>query len=103
MIGFFDDFADGADHTRLGDVFSGTLNFTAETSRTKGVINFKLASPSVSTTPIAIDEGYVTAYFGKLDIEAGLRKLTWGKADSSGPLDVVPFLDYSICLMSATR
>jgi hypothetical protein len=28
MTGFVDDFSDGADHTRLGDVFSGKLKFT---------------------------------------------------------------------------
>jgi hypothetical protein len=44
---------------------------------------------------VAIDEAYISAYFGSLDIEAGLRKLTWGKADSSGPLDIINPLDYS--------
>jgi hypothetical protein len=98
MLGFFDDFADGADHTRLGDVFSGKLNFSAETSRAKAVINLKLAPGLVyynEKSPVYIDEGYVAAYFGNIDVEAGLRKLTWGKADSMGPLDVVNPLDYS--------
>jgi hypothetical protein len=44
---------------------------------------------------LVVDEAYVTVYFGKLDIEGGLRKLTWGKADSMGPLDVINPLDYS--------
>ena len=35
------------------------------------------------------------AYFGSLEISAGLRKLSWGKADSFGPLDVINPLDYS--------
>jgi hypothetical protein len=103
MFGFVEDFADGADHTRLstdggGDIFSGKLNFSAETSRAKGVINLKLAPALVyydEKSPVYIDEGYVTAYFGKIDIEAGLRKLTWGKADNLGPLDVVNPLNYS--------
>jgi hypothetical protein len=92
VLSFFDDFADGADHTRLGEVFSGELNFFAETSRAKGDISLKLQT---TTQPVAVDEAYLTVYFGELDIEAGLRKLTWGKADSLGSLDVINPLDYS--------
>ncbi|MDR0759145.1 MAG: hypothetical protein LBF74_03430, partial [Treponema sp.] len=33
--------------------------------------------------------------FGNFTVEGGLRKLTWGKADSLGPLDVINPLDYS--------
>jgi hypothetical protein len=92
LLGYTNDFSEGADRTRLGDVFSGRLNFSAETSRASGVIKLKLqpASP-----PISIDEAYVSAYFGGFDIEGGLRKLTWGKADSLGPLDLINPLDYS--------
>jgi hypothetical protein len=92
LLGFVDDLADGAGHTQLGDIFSGRLNFSAETSRARGIINLKL---SPSTLPLIIDEAYLCAYFGSFDLEAGLRKLTWGKADSFGPLDVVNPLDYS--------
>jgi hypothetical protein len=92
VIGFFDDFAKGANHTRFGDIFSGKLNFKVDTSLATGAINLKL-KPSES--PVAIDEAYIGAYFGSLDIEAGLRKLTWGKADSSGPLDIINPVDYS--------
>ncbi|MDR3173236.1 MAG: hypothetical protein LBU19_03210, partial [Treponema sp.] len=92
MIGFFDDFADGAGHTRFGNIFSGKLNFAADTSAATAVINLKLRP---TESPVTIDEAYVSAYFGSLDIEAGLRKLTWGKADSSGPLDVINPVDYS--------
>ncbi|MDR1175993.1 MAG: hypothetical protein LBK83_11060 [Treponema sp.] len=98
MTGFVDDFSDGADNTRLGDIFSGTLNFTAETTYADGVINLKLAPALVyydEKSPVYVDEAYIRAYFGKLDITGGLRKLTWGKADSMGPLDVVNPLDYS--------
>jgi hypothetical protein len=97
-LGFFDDFDDGADAVRLGGIFSGKLNFSAETSRAGGVINLKLAPGLVyydKRSPVFIDEAYLTAYFGKFDLEAGLRKLTWGKADSLGPLDVINPQDYS--------
>jgi hypothetical protein len=98
MTGFFDDFSEGAEDIRLGDIFSGRLNFTAESEYAKGVINLKIA-PGIAyydaLSPVYVDEAYVAAYFGKLAVEGGLRKLTWGKADSTGPLDVINPLDYS--------
>jgi hypothetical protein len=95
LLGYIDDFTDGADSARLGGLFSGKLNFAAESSRADAAINLKLRPPadSPATAPIAIDEAYLRAYFGRLDIEGGLRKLTWGKADSLGPLDVINPLD----------
>ena len=98
MTGFVEDFADGADAVRLGDIFSGKLNFSVESSRADVIVKLKLAPGLVyygEKSPVYVDEGYLTAYFGKLDIEAGLRKITWGKADSSGPLDVVNPVDMS--------
>ena len=92
MTGFVEDFADGAEAVHLGDVFSGKLNFSAGSPRADAVVNLKL-KPAAS--PIAIDEAYLRAYFGILDVEAGLRKITWGKADSSGPLDVINPVDMS--------
>jgi hypothetical protein len=98
LLGFTSDFEDGADHIRFGDIFSGKLNFAAENSSAAGVINLKLAPGPVyynGESPVYIDEAYISAYFGILDIEGGLRKLTWGKADSMGPLDIINPLDYS--------
>lgn len=98
LIGFVEDFADGAAHTQLGDLFSGKLKLSAETSRAAGVISVKIAPGPVyygEQSPVYVDEAYVRVYFGALDIEGGLRKLTWGRADSLGPLDVVNPLDYS--------
>jgi hypothetical protein len=98
MTGFVEDFADGADSVRFGNIFSGKLNFTAENSNVKGVINLKLASGLVyydEQSPVYVDEAYLTAYFGKLDVTGGFRKLTWGKADIMGPMDVINPLDFS--------
>jgi hypothetical protein len=92
LLGYTDDFSNGATHTSLGDVFSGKLNFSAGTQYAEGVINLKLQTTS---QPVTIDEAYARAYFGGLEIEGGLRKLTWGKADSFGPLDIINPLDYS--------
>ena len=92
MTGFFDDFSEGAEHIKLGDIFSGKLNFSAKTAIGEGVINLNLQPTAL---PVNIDEAYLRAYFGNFEIAAGLRKLTWGKADSFGPLDVINPLDSS--------
>jgi hypothetical protein len=92
MAGYIDDFSDGLDQVKLGDIFSGKLNFSAASSIAEGAIKLKLKP---SANPAALDEAYVRAYFGAFDIETGLRKLTWGKADSFGPLDVINPLDSS--------
>jgi hypothetical protein len=78
--------------TRLGDIFAGKLNLAASGKVADAVINLKVAP---TESPFSIDEAYLRAYFGKFDVEAGIRKLTWGKADSAGPLDVINPIDYS--------
>ncbi|MDR1506256.1 MAG: hypothetical protein LBI67_04060, partial [Treponema sp.] len=92
LLGYANDFSKGANSTRLGDIFSGRLNFTASNSFAEGAVNLKLTP---SDSPVTVDEAYVRAYYGRFDIEGGLRKLTWGKADSFGPLDVINPLDYT--------
>ena len=92
LLGYIDDFSKGRDHIDFGEIFSGKLNFSAETPFADGVINLKIQT---TEQPVSVDEAYVRAYFGALEIEGGLRKLTWGKADSFGPLDVINPLDYS--------
>ncbi|MDR2096376.1 MAG: hypothetical protein LBP76_12805 [Treponema sp.] len=98
LMGFIDDFKtlDTFKGTNLSDIFSGNLNFAVKGGRADAVINLAL-SPVFdgSSSPIQIDEAYLRAYFGPINLEAGLRKITWGKADSLGPLDVVNPLDYS--------
>ncbi|MDR1956370.1 MAG: hypothetical protein LBQ30_05900 [Treponema sp.] len=98
LLGFGDDFSseDRFKQASLGDVFSGKLNFSASAFNAEGVMRLRLAPIfDGSGSPLSIDEAYVRAYFGKLDLEGGLRKLTWGKADSFGPLDVLNPLDYT--------
>jgi len=92
LLGYVSDFPDGRDYINLGDIFSGKLNFSAGTPFADGVINLNIQT---TEQPVSVDEAYVRAYFGILEIEGGLRKLTWGKADSFGPLDVINPLDYS--------
>jgi len=90
MIGYLDGFYENLKETRLGDVFSGKLNFSVKTKYIDGVINLKLKK-----TASPVDEIYLSAYLKNFEITAGLRKLVWGKADSMGPLDVINPLDYS--------
>jgi hypothetical protein len=92
-----DDFGSGDEALKssLGDVFSGELSVSASGPNAEGFINLKLRPVfDGSASPAEIDEAYVRAFFGALTVEGGLRKLTWGKADSLGPLDVVNPLDY---------
>jgi hypothetical protein len=92
LLGYVDDFSEGADQVKFGDIFSGKLNFTASNSFAQGIINLKI-TPAVS--PVTLDEAYLSVFLNSFEIEGGLRKLTWGKADSFGPLDVINPLDYS--------
>jgi len=46
-------------------------------------------------TPLVIDEAFFRAYIGPVNVEAGYRKLSWGKADGGGPLDITNPIDYS--------
>ena len=81
-----------------GNIFSGKLNFAASGKTADGVINLKIEpdfSDDSFSSPVIIDEAYLRIYLGPVDIEAGLRKLTWGRADSFGPLDVINPIDYS--------
>jgi hypothetical protein len=81
---------------RPGNIFSGELNLFAGGSHADGVINLKLRPDFEDPSRIlSLDEAYVRAFFGNFTVEGGLRKLTWGKADSLGPLDVINPLDYS--------
>lgn len=73
MTGYGDDFVDGPSQVNLGNIFSGKLNFSASASRAEGIIKLKLRPKE---NPISIDEAYIRGYFGRFDIEAGLRKLT---------------------------
>ncbi|MDR2485776.1 MAG: hypothetical protein LBD55_10320 [Treponema sp.] len=97
LLGYIDDFSSFSTlkETTLGDIFAGKLNFFASALNAEGVVNLQL-SPVFdgSASPVELGEAYLRAYFGNFSVEGGLRKLTWGKADSFGPLDVVNPIDY---------
>ena len=97
LSGFFKDFSssDKLKNSSLGDIFSGSFNFHAASSAAEAVINLNIIPVFDGSSPLEIDEAYVGAFFGQLTVEGGLRKLSWGKADSFGPLDVINPLDFS--------
>ena len=97
LISFLDDFTskEKMGNIRLGDIFSGSLNFEAGSSAAQGVISLNLTPVFDGSSPVAVDEAYVRTFFGPVTVEGGLRKITWGKADSFGPMDVINPLDYS--------
>jgi hypothetical protein len=97
LLGYASDM-DSASGFDLGAILRGKLNFAANTSVADAVINLKI-EPQLDKgqwkNPFILDEAYARFYFGDFQLEGGLRKLSWGKADSLGPLDVVNPLDYS--------
>jgi len=99
IVGYFDEMSKAAKNNDAGEIntrdmfnFSGKLNFLAGSSFAQGIINLKLVPALV---PVSIDEAYLKAFFGGFEISAGLKKLAWGKADQSGPLDVINMPDAS--------
>lgn len=88
----FADYADSSPPLKdfeAGALASGALNVSASGANADAFAAIDFSAEPDGTAKVSFDEAYVRAYFGKLDLEAGLRKVTWGKADSSGPLDVV--------------
>ncbi|MCL2271195.1 MAG: hypothetical protein FWC19_00120 [Treponema sp.] len=93
IVGYLNDYSElKFENIVLGDIFSGKLNFFAGVPIAEAYINLNI-KPSES--PVKIDEAYLRAFFWNCDVDAGLRKMTWGRADSFGPLDVINPLDYS--------
>jgi hypothetical protein len=110
LVPFVHDFKkeDGAGAISFRDIFSGNLKFNLAGKNVEAISSFNLnadaiselwdASPLLSEsnyTPLIIDEAFLRGWIGPVNIEAGLRKLTWGKADSLGPLDVINPMDYT--------
>ncbi|MBN1617529.1 MAG: hypothetical protein JW875_09500 [Spirochaetales bacterium] len=94
---FIDDLKDGSsrEYVDVGDLFSGKINLLATGSRGDGYLSVDADNTVSIDSPFSIDEAFVRAYLGKVDVEIGLRKITWGRADSQGPLDVINPQDHS--------
>ncbi|MCL2130486.1 MAG: hypothetical protein FWH35_09050, partial [Treponema sp.] len=94
---FFDDFSSGDSfkEIRLGDIFSGNLDFRAGGTHAEAIINIKIVPVFDGTSPITLDESFLRTFFSPVTLEGGLRKISWGRADSFGPLDIINPLDYT--------
>jgi hypothetical protein len=84
------------DLQQLGGIFNGKLNVKAESNNAAAFIGvrFDRLQEGISSYRDVLDEVYVQGFFGPAMVEGGLRKLTWGKADSFGPNDCVNAHDY---------
>jgi hypothetical protein len=96
MTGYLKDIGDDADGVHAGDIVRGSLTFSTGGDSAEAFIDLRL-NPALNgdTLPVVLDEAYLSVFFGSLTVDAGLRKLTWGKADSEGPLDVINPVDYA--------
>lgn len=97
LTAFADDFDSwsSVESYNAGALASGILKFSATGTNADAFAALDFSAKNDGVPSVSFDEAYVRAYLGKLDLETGYRKVTWGKADSSGPLDVVNPLDLS--------
>jgi hypothetical protein len=86
---------DSAEQIILGDFFTGQLKMAYSVRSAEAAISLKLDRLSdVASYRDVIDEAYARVLPGSFLLEAGLRKIVWGKADSFGPLDIINPFDY---------
>ncbi|MDR1232130.1 MAG: hypothetical protein LBK61_12125 [Spirochaetaceae bacterium] len=100
FTGYTKEIAEDAGHIHAGGIVKGGVTFSAKGDSAEAFVNLRLApvfdnADNGQKSPVTLDEAYLTVFFGALTVDAGLRKLTWGKADNEGPLDVINPLDYA--------
>ncbi len=77
------------------------LDLVASGSSAYAALRLSVAEPALDAATAAdfldraVEEAFLRLFLGSVTVEGGLRKLTWGKADSQGPLDVVNPLDFT--------
>ncbi|MDR2730632.1 MAG: hypothetical protein LBB81_07025, partial [Treponema sp.] len=104
---YFNDFLENVDILEIS-LSNVKLNFTILSPYIDVFTFFNLNAASIGElwegsknlkeanyTPLIIDETFFRVYINSVNIEAGFRKLSWGRADGGGPLDVTNPLDYS--------
>lgn len=80
----------------LGDLVYPKLTIGARGSKVETYLAFNLRPSYLETASSRIlDEAWVRLFVGPLTLDGGFMKVTWGKADSQGPLDVLNPLDYT--------
>lgn len=77
------------------------LDFVASGTSAYAALRLSVAEPALDAATAAdfldqaVEEAFLRLFLGSVTVEGGLRKLTWGKADSRGPLDVINPLDFT--------
>jgi len=90
---FFDEL-DDIGSVSLGELYSARLSIDAAGSKVDALLKLKASRAIIEERPAEIiDEARLRLFVGGVSIEGGLMKLSWGKADSQGPLDVLNPLD----------
>ncbi len=85
----FDSLDDLADMT-LSSLACGRLDFEASGSSVDAALKLRISEQTLDAWPESfVDEAFVRIYLGPVDLEGGLLKVAWGRADSQGPLDVL--------------
>jgi len=80
----------------LGDLVYPKLTLEGRGSKVETYLAFNLRPSYLETASSRIlDEAWVRLFAGPLTLDGGFMKVTWGKADSQGPLDVLNPLDYT--------
>lgn len=75
---------------------TGILKFKASGSSVEAFLKLKVTKDILSNSPEdMLDEAYVRLFIGSTTLDGGLLKVTWGKADSQGPLDVLNPFDFT--------
>jgi len=81
---------DTAADTPLSGLPTGRLDFKAQGASVDAVLKLRINESILKDSPASmLDEASVRIYLGKVDLEGGLLKRSWGKADNEGPLDVL--------------
>ncbi|MFA6508079.1 MAG: hypothetical protein WCT14_18395 [Treponemataceae bacterium] len=101
--GFLSDFSDPANAT-VWNGSTGTLNFSAKGSKAEAAFKLKISGDILTSDPAKlIDEAYIRMFIGPLELEGGLLKVSWGKADSQSVLDVLNPFDLTDLTVTDTR
>ncbi|HCM28414.1 MAG TPA: hypothetical protein DIC34_18100 [Treponema sp.] len=88
--------ADAVADTPLSGIPTARLDFKAQGASVDAALRLKINEAILNDSPESLlDEASVRIDLGKLDLEGGLLKRSWGKADNEGPLDVLNPYDRS--------
>jgi len=99
---FFDATQDWSKNQTIGSA-DGRLNFDASGDKVDLGLHLRLSQEILSKNPGGIlDEAYIRLYLDGVDIEGGLLKRSWGRADSLSVLDIVNPLNLSDLTVSKT-